>query len=551
MQAFVEGKDVSNFVDSGLLRRLDSHLGSLFRTPVTRRGPRGRAFLFMLSQHFRLDLNRGSNLTQQALLDLQLDGFAPKDFEKCVERIEYVLNAIPQSHQPTETSRFTWLYSRVERCKLLQRHIDRIRDSRETSHCRTWDWLMNIIKAALVEVREDANEESIRASLQSKAKPKSDAKALVAQDTGDPAASKGLPTPSSKPKAKPKASPKPKAGDHGENEGKGGNQPQADPKGKGKGKGSDAKKDTQAKPKAEPKSGGKATVPCLFWPKGTCNRGESCPLRHEPKPKPAAKPKAAAPANVKATVAVLAATGGVSRASAFRPNVNQDPSTCMQVLKSSVRAFVRPFVALVSIISSCIHPQGLAQIATLRDGWSVLQCLCEPGVLYHDPHALIAQPKAHADSGAGRDLASRRAFSDQGIPNSVIQKHTPSTSPIQFETGNGSYTADSCTSLHGSTFGHASFCVMEDCPTVRSLGQIVASGKPFIWLPDQLPFLCQNGDALQLAFDSKKITQHPELRTMFQSLVKHAKRVTLLHCQPKRLSQRRHPWLKTHQMVVT
>ena len=90
---------------------------------------------------------------------------------------------------------------------------------------------MNIIKAALVEVREDANEESIRASLQSKAKPKSDAKTVVAQDADDPAASKGLPTPSSKPKAKPKATPKPKAGDHGEKEGKGGNQPKADPKG--------------------------------------------------------------------------------------------------------------------------------------------------------------------------------------------------------------------------------------------------------------------------------------------------------------------------------
>ena len=80
MQAFEEGKDVSNFVDSGLLPRLDSHLGSLlmdirhlegelgkrFQTyeescQMTRRGPRGRAFLFLLSQHFRLDLNRGSN----------------------------------------------------------------------------------------------------------------------------------------------------------------------------------------------------------------------------------------------------------------------------------------------------------------------------------------------------------------------------------------------------------------------------------------------------------------------------------------------------------
>lgn len=138
MRDFEEGRDVSEFLDSGLLPRLDSHLGSLlmdtrhlkgelgmrFQTyaescQMARRAPRGRAFLFMLSQHFRLDLNRGSNLTQQALLDLQLDGFAPKDLEKFVERTEYVSNAIPQSHQPTENTRFTWLYSRVKKCKLF------------------------------------------------------------------------------------------------------------------------------------------------------------------------------------------------------------------------------------------------------------------------------------------------------------------------------------------------------------------------------------------------------------------------------------------------
>ena len=116
------------------------------------RAPRGRSFLFMLSQHFRLDLNRGSNLTQQALLDL--DGFAPRDLEKFVERIEYVLNAVRATHQPTEVTKFTWLYSRVKRRKLLQRHIDRIRDSKETS---------------------------VRTFLQAKAKPKPDSKAAVAQ----------------------------------------------------------------------------------------------------------------------------------------------------------------------------------------------------------------------------------------------------------------------------------------------------------------------------------------------------------------------------------
>ena len=104
----------------------------------------------------------------------------------------------------------------------------------------------------------------------------------------------------------------------------------------------------------------------------------------------------------------------------------------MQILSSSIRAIVRPFIALVSIVSSCIHPQGHAETASLQNGWSSLQCPGAPAVLYHDLQALIAQPKASdhislewiADSGAGRDFASCRAFNDQGIPNSVIQSST-------------------------------------------------------------------------------------------------------------------------------
>ena len=89
---------------------------------------------------------RGSNLTQQALLDLPLEGFAVKDLKKFVERVEYVLNANPVSHQPSEVTKFTWLYSRVKRCKLQQRHVDRIRDSSEPSRCRSWKWLMGKFK---------------------------------------------------------------------------------------------------------------------------------------------------------------------------------------------------------------------------------------------------------------------------------------------------------------------------------------------------------------------------------------------------------------------
>ncbi len=253
----------------------------------------------------------------------------------------------------------------------------------------------------------------------------------------------------------------------------------------------------------------------MFWPKGTRNRGDQCPFLHDPKAKPAAKPKAAAPANAKATVAALAAAGGVSRASAFRSSEAQCESSNLAILKSSIRAIVRPLFALVSIISNCVFPQGFAENATLQGGIASLsQHHGAPVVLYQDNHALIAQSKASshitlewriAGSGAGRDLASNRAFVEQGVDQSMIQRCTQSISPIKFEAGNGSYTADTCVALNGSTFGNANFSVMEDCPIVRSLGQIVAAGKPFVWLPGELPFFCQDVDGLQLTVDSTKV----------------------------------------------
>lgn len=152
-KSFTDGKNLDDLNQSGLLPRLDSRISALMMDPRhlngelgmrfqthtetcqnSGRAPKGRAFLFMLGQHVRLDLNRGSNLTQQAMLDLQLDGYAIKGLEKFAERMECVLNRIPQSHQPNETIKFTWLYSRLKRCKTLQRHIDRTHDSWETSH---------------------------------------------------------------------------------------------------------------------------------------------------------------------------------------------------------------------------------------------------------------------------------------------------------------------------------------------------------------------------------------------------------------------------------
>ena len=77
----MEGFD-AHLTDSGLVPRLDIHLGSLFMDPnhlkgelgirfqtyaeqcqAERRSLKGRILLFMIAQCFRLDFNKGNNLT--------------------------------------------------------------------------------------------------------------------------------------------------------------------------------------------------------------------------------------------------------------------------------------------------------------------------------------------------------------------------------------------------------------------------------------------------------------------------------------------------------
>ena len=169
---------------SGALPCLDAHLASLLsdarhlkseigmtyqsymeRCQMASQGPKGRYMIWLLAQQFRLDLQRGANLTEQSLLELDVESFTYNGLKSFVEKIEFVLNAIPVDHQPSERTKFTWLFGRVKRCKMIQRHIDKIKDSSSTSYRRTFDWLFGKIKSALWEMREDQNQDSIRHSL--------------------------------------------------------------------------------------------------------------------------------------------------------------------------------------------------------------------------------------------------------------------------------------------------------------------------------------------------------------------------------------------------
>ena len=542
---------------SGVLPRLDAHLASLLadtkhlkseigmsyqsyieRCQMAGRSPKGRFMIWLLAQQFRLDMQRGANLTEQSLLELECESFTYNGLKAFIEKIEYVLNAIPFEHQPSERTKFTWLFGRVKKCRMIQRHIDRVKDSSPDSHRRSFDWLFDKLKTALWEIREDQNEESIRAALQPKGKPQPNPKSALAASTdskGDKSGggkgttkeeeTKGLPGhPIPKPKPKPKV--KAKAdGAKGADAEKG--------KGKGKGKGDKQKKGDKDQPKAP----AKATVECLFFPKGTCNRGDSCPFVHNPT-KPPAKAKPAATAKP-AAVAFVVGSAGISGASASNINTaNEDlKKSAWSMFKSSIAALVKPFVTLFSLASSCfdstncIQTQGHASVASLCSGngvdvkdiipqipedVSVKDTLhCVPAVLSNF-HALSArsantdvqQIEWTADSGAGRDLCSERAFLDQGFSMSMLNQFSTAVNPTKFETGNGTFVSDSCISLEGSSFGKASYHVMNDCPLVRALGKIVQDdNKPFVWIPGELPFFGKSKDVVQIAADESQIIQ--------------------------------------------
>ena len=143
---------------SGILQRLDSHLASLLadtkhlkselgmsyqsyieRCQMSGRSPKGKYMIWLLAQQFRLDVQRCANLTEQSLLDLDVENFIYNGLKSFVEKIEFVLNSIPVDHQPSERTKFTWLFGRVKRCKIIQRHDDKIKVSSPTSYRRTFD----------------------------------------------------------------------------------------------------------------------------------------------------------------------------------------------------------------------------------------------------------------------------------------------------------------------------------------------------------------------------------------------------------------------------
>ena len=374
--------------------------------------PRGRAVLHMVSRHFDLDRFRGSLLTSQSFFQVELNGYSVSDLQEFSSQLMRVLNSIPRSQWPSQRMMGEFLFHKLRTVRRLERIIDEVKRSPETSSLRDFDFLWTKLQEFLVEEREDINARSIEQSLRSPKKkdvspnvPKpSKAKAIAAPakttSNDSQAESSVRAAPASPAKSKPK-----------------------DPPAKKEGKGGQKGKTLTAEQKAK--------TPCIFFQMQTgCLHGDKCQYLHEkrdsssasqPKTKPKGPPPKAAPK--------LAA------------------------------------VALVAALSSMVSPvDGYLEFA--------------------------------ADSGAGRHLISQEALALQGLGKDAVEPFLRTAGEsLKFHTGGGERHSNMSLGLGSVSgdFGTANHFVLQGCPFVRSIGQDVADGMGFIWLPGQTPFYVKKG----------------------------------------------------------
>ena len=259
----------------------------------------------------------------------------------------------------------------------------------------------------------------------------------------------------------PKGSGKGEKGKDPKGKGKGNGKDKGDPKGgqpkkppkkpKAKGEGKGGKAESKAPPKGNPPK-----APCLFFPKGTCTRGENCPFSHETAPGKSSAPKASgAAATAKSSAAAVALTlPTTARGSSVVGSSTPNKTTFWKRsgLSSLFRTIVGWFSVLHNAVPAVLPNESKSTLPVMQTG------------PYHVEWI--------SDSGAGRILTSLKALSQQGIPSDVMQ-HVAHSHPVSFATENGVYTSDEVLTSVGADFGNSTSYVMDDCPIVRSLGELV------------------------------------------------------------------------------
>ena len=94
------------------------------------------------------------------------------------------------------------------------------------------------------------------------------------------------------------------------------------------------------------------------------------------------------------------------------------------------------------------------------------------------------------DSGAGRSITSKEALISQGVPKALCDRVIgPSSTPMTFETGGGNIYSNKSLQMTAPIMGQKETYILPntDCLALAA-GEVVADGKPQVWLTGQKPF---------------------------------------------------------------
>ena len=158
---------------------------------------------------------------------------------------------------------------------------------------------------------------------------------------------------------------------------------------------------------------------------------------------------------------------------------------------------------------------GISSFFHTLAGWfTVLSSVCSPALPATTTSLLVAPQHQQpgdgrfyhewiADSGAGRSLESRDALIEQGIPEDVFTNMTEQAPTIAFSTGNGVVDSGLMLGFEGSAFGNNAAYLLDSCPSVKSLGELVETkSMPFVWIPGKLPMFLPECAHVQVIEDN-------------------------------------------------
>ena len=256
----------------------------------------------------------------------------------------------------------------------------------------------------------------------------------------------------------------------------------------------------------------------MYYAYNSCSKGASCPYLHDDgnkysgsKPKGLAKKdepsSSAGAAQVIAGAAFASSIKGAkaqtsSEDSAIKGAVRDAKKWCVRFAKDQKKfskgsVFEKALKAIAALVACC-NPLSVEQENSIF-GILSNQVPGMIGSITSSNETLDNPCVSHEfllDTGAGRNL-----ISNKGLPNDFKPCVGDAPEKVNFATGGGKRVSSKAIKLKGSLSGTNVFYTLKDCPAALSVGlQVNEHQRPFIWLPDQLPFLVKAGRVQDMTF---------------------------------------------------